>query len=67
MSQQYGSEVAPNGPVQDMWAYDDIAGTFPPRERDAPPSDFTGGTGGGGLGGVAEPMDGGDRYERIGF
>ena len=22
---QYGSEVAPNGPVQDMWAFDPIA------------------------------------------
>ena len=64
----YGADVAPTGPVQDMWAYDPIAGTFPPLERDASPEDFTGGTGGAGLGGMAEPQeDGGDRYERRGF
>lgn len=51
----YGSEVAPNGPVQDMAAFDPIAGTFPPQERNAPQAGFTGGMGGAGLGGQAEP------------
>lgn len=65
---QYGSEVGPKGPQQDMWAFDGIAGTFPPNERDASPDVFTGGTGGVGLGGQAEPPPpGGDRYDRIGF
>ncbi len=51
-----GADIAPLGPVQDMWAFDGIAGVFPPRERDAPPGDFSGGTGGGGLGGSAEGL-----------
>ena len=65
---KYGCEVGPNGPQQDMWAFDDIAGIFPPRERDEAPNNFTGGMGGQGLGGVAEtPPEGDTRYERIGF
>ena len=62
----YGADVAPTGPVQDMWAYDPIAGSV--HDRTASAADFTGGDSGIGLGGMAEPMeDGGDRYERRGF
>jgi hypothetical protein len=54
-----------------MWAFDDIAGIFPPRERNAPQGDFTGGMGGTGLGGEAEGLDTstGDSTikDRIGF
>jgi hypothetical protein len=68
---QYGAEIGPNGPQQDMWAFDDIAGVFPPRERNAPQGDFTGGMGGAGLGGEAEGLDtstGSDTVkDRIGF
>jgi hypothetical protein len=53
----YGAEVPPNGPQQDMWAFDDIAGVFPPREREDPPNDFTGGIGPMGIGGQAEGLD----------
>lgn len=73
----YGCEVQPAGPVQDMFAIDAIAGTFPPQERSAQPADFTGGMGGQGLGGMAEPLyPDGDKgpstmphtvYERRGF
>ena len=50
---EFGSEVAPNGPLQDMSAIDTIAGSV--HARDASEAEFTGGTGGGGLGGMAEP------------
>lgn len=49
---QYGSEVEPNGPVQDMEMIDTIAGSV--MDRTASPAAFTGGTGGAGLGGTAE-------------
>jgi hypothetical protein len=63
---QYGSEVAPAGPVQDMTAIDLIAGSV--HDRDAAPAEFTGGDSGQGLGGVAEPPpEGGMFYERIGY
>jgi hypothetical protein len=67
----YGSEVPPQGPQQDMWAFDDIAGVFPTRERETPPDDFTGGTGPSGIGGQAEGLDDStgpsDRKDRVGF
>lgn len=50
---QYGSEVQPNGPLQDMEAIDTLTGAV--QTRDSSPAVATGGTGGGGLGGVAEP------------
>lgn len=50
---QYGSEVQPNGPVQNMEEIDTLAGSV--MDRDASPAAFTGGTGGAGLGGTAEP------------
>lgn len=67
----YGADIAPTG-GQDMWQIDPIAGSFPPNARDASPAAFTGGTGGAGLGGQAEPMApggemGGTVYERRGF
>ena len=63
---RYGSEVAPEGPVQDMWQIDVLAGTV--HDRTASPAEFTGGDTGSGLGGQAEtPPEGGTRYERIGF
>ena len=75
-STTYGADIGPQG-GQDMWLFDPIAGTFPPTEYHAPPGAFTGGTGGAGLGGVAEPMppEGitpaggipGTVYERRGF
>ena len=50
-SGQYGAEVMPNGPLQDMFAsVDTIAGGV--HTRDDAPSAFTGGTTGAGLGGV---------------
>jgi len=49
----YGSEVAPNDPRQDMSAIDTVAGSV--HDRDAGPGEFTGGSTGAGLGGVAEP------------
>lgn len=69
----YGADISPNGPVQDMYAFDPIAGDFPPAENGADPGIFTGGTGGGGLGGSAEGMSpggvgpGAAFYERRGF
>lgn len=51
---QYGSEVDPNGPLQDMATIDVIAGQYPPQARDASQAAFTGGMGGQGLGGEAE-------------
>jgi hypothetical protein len=68
----YGADVAPNGPVEDMFAIEPIAGQFPAQERSASPGEFTGGTGGAGLGGQAEPMSpggeqGGTVYQRRGF
>lgn len=68
----YGADVAPNAPVQDMWAFDLLAGQAS-AGRDADPGAYTGGTGGAGLGGEAEPMGpggtgpGGTVYERRGF
>jgi hypothetical protein len=63
---QYGSQVAPEPPVQDMYAVDTIAGSV--HDRAASPAQATGDTGGGGLGGTAEPAPlGGDRYDRIGY
>jgi hypothetical protein len=76
MSGPYGGEIAPLPPHQNMFAIDPIAGQFPPQERNASPAAFTGGMGGQGLGGQAEPMtpggeddDGlpGTLYERRGF
>ncbi len=62
---QYGSEVGPNPPQQDMYAVDVIVG--PQHDRGASPAEFTVGTGGAGEGGVA----GGPTYpefgDRIGF
>jgi hypothetical protein len=72
----YGGEIGPSGFQQDMWAHDPIAGTFPPQERSADPGSFTGGMGGGGIGGQAEPMEPGgvsqpgapnSVYERRGY
>ncbi|MGH2443959.1 MAG: hypothetical protein ACRDFX_12460 [Chloroflexota bacterium] len=68
----YGADVAPTAPVQPMWQYDAIGGRLPAPDRDASPASFTGGAGGGGLGGNAEPMSGGGElggtvYQRRGF
>jgi len=64
---QYGSEVAPNGPVDDMYAIDLLTGQQN-ADRDSAPAQFTGGMGGHGLGGQAEPPPpGGIFYERIGY
>lgn len=49
----YGAEVRPMGPLQDMEAIDTIAGSV--HTRDASPASFTGGMGGRGMGGMAEP------------
>jgi hypothetical protein len=65
---QYGSEVGPQGPQQDMHAIDTIVGTIGDRSSDQ--AQFTGGAGPAGehgLGGSAEPMDGDVLKERIGF
>jgi hypothetical protein len=68
----YGADIGPQG-GQDMFAYDPIAGTFPPMERSASPASFTGGMGGAGLGGQAEPFppggggQDGTLYEKRGF
>jgi hypothetical protein len=51
----YGADIGPAG-GQDMWAFDAIAGIFPPQERSASAASFTGGMGGEGLGGQAEPL-----------
>lgn len=50
----YGSEVEPAGPRQDMAQIDVIAGQYPPQARDDSQAAFTGGMGGTGLGGSAE-------------
>jgi hypothetical protein len=68
----YGGEIGPQGYQQDMWQLDHIVGVFPPMDKGAAPGDFTGGTGGGGLGGQAEPMEPGGEmnstvYERRGY
>ena len=70
---QYGGQVAPNGPQQDMWAHDVIAGD-PNVNRSEDQALHTGGAGPAGehgLGGQAEGLDtstGSDtRKERIGF
>jgi hypothetical protein len=69
----YGADVAPTDPVQDMYAFDPIVGSFPDAQSAADPGSFTGGTGGGGLGGNAEGMSPGGvgpdgaLYERRGF
>jgi hypothetical protein len=65
---QYGSEVAPQGPQQDMHQIDIIAGAVHDRATDQAVS--TGGAGPAGengLGGSAEPQDGGILHDRIGF
>jgi hypothetical protein len=72
----YGADIGPTG-GQDMWQFDPIAGIFPPQERNASPAAFTGGMGGAGLGGMAEPFppggvspenaEPGTVYERRGF
>jgi hypothetical protein len=63
----YGSEVAPNPPVDDMYAIDQLAGQFD-ADRDSSPASFTGGMGGAGLGGTAEPApEGGPMKQRIGY
>lgn len=64
---QYGSEVAPQPPVDDMYAIDQLAGQFD-ADRDSSPAAFGGGTGGAGLGGQAEPPpEGGIFKQRIGY
>lgn len=64
---QYGSEVAPLPPVDDMYAIDTLAGQTD-ADRDSSQASFTGGMGGGGLGGTAEPApEGGVFKQRIGF
>ncbi len=68
MQAQYGSEVAPNGPQQDMWQIDTLTGTVGDRSSDQ--AVFTGGAGPAGehgLGGQAEQIDGSTTYDRIGF
>lgn len=50
----YGAEIGPMGGA-DMWAYDTIVGG-PTKDRTAAPDQFTGGTGGGGIGGTAEGL-----------
>ena len=65
----YGSEIAPNGPQQDMWQIDTIAGSV--HDRDSSPGEATGGDTGAGLGGQAEGLDtstgSGTVKDRIGF
>lgn len=64
---QYGSEVGPNPPQQDMTELDVLAGQVA-ADRTNDPASYGGGTGGAGLGGVAEPApEGGTMYDRIGF
>lgn len=67
---QYGSEVAPAGPVQDMWQIDTIVGG-PVDDRAGDQADFTGASGPAGLHGLGgqaeEPPAGGTHYDRIGF
>jgi len=46
---QYGCEVAPSGPRQEMTAIDTLAGSV--RDRTTGQSEFTGGTGNAGIGG----------------
>ncbi len=53
MTAMYGSEVEPNDPIQDMSKIDTLAGAV--ADRDSSPATFTGGMGGMGLGGQAEP------------
>lgn len=67
-----GADIAPTG-GQDMWGCDVIAGAYPDQGRAASPATFTGGTGGAGLGGMAEGLapggtgPDGTLYERRGF
>lgn len=62
---QYGCEVGPAGPQQDMAAIDHIAGGDA-LDRSASPATFTGGTTGAGLGGTAIPAEK-EMGDRIGF
>jgi hypothetical protein len=50
---EYGCQIEPAGPLQDMAAIDVLAGAV--NDRTASPAVFTGGMGGRGLGGLAEP------------
>jgi hypothetical protein len=64
---QYGSEVGPLPPQDDMYAIDVLAGQTG-ADISTSPSQFTGGTGGAGLGGSAEPApEGGPMKDRIGY
>lgn len=64
---QYGSEVAPQPPVDDMYAIDVLAGQVN-ADLNTSPAQFGGGTGGAGLGGTAEaPPEGGPFKDRIGY
>lgn len=64
---QYGSEVGPQPPQDDMYAIDVLTGQQN-ADINTSPAQFTGGTGGAGLGGSAEPApEGGIRHERIGY
>lgn len=64
---QYGSEVGPQPPQDDMYAIDVLMGQTD-ADRSSSPSAFTGGTGGAGLGGTAEPApEGGIFKDRIGY
>lgn len=65
MNPQYGAEIPPDGPQQDMWAIDTIAGSV--HDRRASPADATGGDTETGLGGEAEHDSGPTVYDRIGF
>jgi len=69
---QYGSEVPPKPPRQDMYAVDELAGG-PVDDRTGNPATFTGGNLERGLGGRANPPEAGDTEgaavvgERIGI
>lgn len=64
---QYGSEVGPKPPQDDMYAIDVLAGQIN-ADSSAQPGQFGGGTGGGGIGGQAEPpVEGGTMKQRIGY
>jgi hypothetical protein len=63
----FGGEVGPKPPQQDMLEIDVLAGG-PVEDRTASPAVFTGGDKEAGLGGEAcEPEPGGPLHDRIGF
>jgi hypothetical protein len=64
---EYGGEVGPKPPQQEMHEIDVLAGG-PVEDRKASPAIFTGGDKEAGLGGEANPPEpGGIFHERIGF